>query len=32
MATGQNKSIARVRYELLQKMIQPVGKSPLQQQ
>jgi len=32
LAVAQNKSVARVRYEALQKMIQPVGKSPLEQQ
>jgi len=29
MAVAQNQSIGRVRYELIQRMLQPVGKSPL---
>jgi splicing factor 3B subunit 5 len=29
-ATAQNDSVGRVRYELLEKMLQPVGQRPVQ--
>jgi hypothetical protein len=28
-AVSQNKSIGRVRYETISKMVRPIGKSPL---